>query len=70
MDAMKALHDRKRPSIRILQVKAGENVAVQINEQTKVLEARYAPKLPQQDQRRMLAKSAPAAAEAPEEDSE
>jgi hypothetical protein len=69
-DSMKALSEMKRPPIRILQIRAGENVAIQINEQTKVLEARRVDPLPQEDQRRTLPESAPAGPEATEEDSD
>ena len=43
IESMQTLVRMKRPPVRVLQVKAGENVAIQINEQTRVLEARCAP---------------------------
>jgi len=69
-DSMKALSEMKRPPIRVLQIRAGENVAIQINEKTKVLEARRVDLLPQEDQRRTFPGSTPAGAEAAEEDSD
>ena len=68
-DSMKALNELKRPPIRILQVRAGENVAIQINEKTRVLEAHRVGLLPQEDQRRMLPESTPAGSESAAEDS-
>jgi len=70
MEAMNALQEAKRPPVRVLHVKAGENVAIQINENKQLLEARYEPGLPQGDQRRMLPQSAPAEAEAADRDSD
>ena len=64
MGAMKALQDAKRPPVRILKVQAGENVAIQINENTNILEASYAPQPPTPGKRRMLPESTPATAEA------
>ncbi len=63
MDAMKTLAEMKRPPIRVLQVRAGENVAVQVNEQpNKVLEAKDVHRLPEAE-RRKLPESTPAIAE-------
>ncbi|MHC5035603.1 MAG: hypothetical protein ACYTFZ_11270, partial [Planctomycetota bacterium] len=67
-EMLKALRDMKTPPIRILQIRAGENVAVQINEKTKVLEARHVPALPAEGERRGAVECAPAAEEAAGED--
>ena len=42
MESMKALADMKRPPIRVLKVQAGENVAVQVNEQARPGESQHA----------------------------
>jgi hypothetical protein len=60
MEAMAALTDMKCPPIRVLKVQAGENVAIQINEQTKVLEAKHDPQLCSPDKRKTLPESTPA----------
>lgn len=60
MESMAALTDMKCPPIRVLQVHAGENVAIQINEQTKVLEAKHDPRLCSPDKRKTLPESTPA----------
>ena len=60
MEAMAALTAMKCPPIRILKVQAGENVAIQINEQTRVLEAKHDPQLCRRDKRKKLPKSTPA----------
>lgn len=60
VESMAALTEMKCPPIRILQVQAGENVAIQINEQTKVLEAKHDPQLCSRDKRKKLPGSAPA----------
>ena len=64
MDAMKSLMDVKYPPIRVLQVQAGQTVAVQVNEGTaRVLKGKQ-PERPQNAERRDLLESAPADAEA------
>ncbi|MDP6543525.1 MAG: hypothetical protein QGH60_05995 [Phycisphaerae bacterium] len=70
MEAMAALTEMKCPPIRILQVQAGENVAIQINEQTKVLEAKHDPQLCSPDKRKKLLESTPANQGEADEDSD
>jgi len=70
MESMAALTDMKCPPIRILKVQAGENVAIQINEQTKVLEAKHDPQLCDGDKRKKLPESTPANQGKADEDSD
>ena len=70
MEAMAALTAMKCPPIRILKVQAGENVAIQINEQTKVLEAKHDPQLCSPDKRKKLLESTPANQGEADEDSD
>lgn len=64
MDAMKALTDVKYPSIRVLQVQAGQTVAVQVNEQLpRPARSARTKELPHAE-RREDAESTPANAEA------
>ena len=70
MEAMAALTAMKCPPIRILKVQAGENVAIQINEQTKILEAKHDPRLCSPDKRKTLPESTPANEGKADEDSD